>query len=423
MSALLTWSAAFIIAAIILYATFYFLGRRRATPPWQFDSKAMPEMSEIIPSLAGMTEGHWYEGNKVEVLTNGELFQPFLRDIDEAQKTVHLETFVWWAGDLEKRVADALIAAAGRGVEVRLMVDGVGSMKRTDGIFRKLRDGGVQLHVFSPLTLLKIHRFNERTHRKLLIVDGKVGYTMGHGIADEWLGNAQGQGSFRDTGVRLTGPIVHGLQTVFVTGWISETCEVLCGDAVFPSLKTAGDVPMSIVASAAGDQYSSVELAYSFCIAAAKREILIQNPYFAPDRNVVSLLCDAARRGVSVRLMLPGSSNDSNLIRRAAQYLYPQLLDAGVDVLEFTPTLLHQKVMVVDGELARIGSTNFDCRSLELNQEAGVAILNSEIAEQLRSQFFTDAQRCRRISKSEVDNYSLTTRALGAATYMIHAQL
>lgn len=408
---------------VALYTALYWMARRRGTPHWTLERETLPPIGDLMPTLAGLTNSRIYTGNAVEIITNGDIFEPILHDIEQAQDTVHLETFVWCKGELEQRFTDALLAAAKRGVTVRLMIDGVGSHNRSSGIFDTLRDGGVQLHVFSPLHLLSLHRFNERTHRKLVIVDGHIAYTMGHGISDYWLGNATDKKHYRDTGVRLTGPVVHGLQSVFAAGWARETCELLCGERIFPPQNTPGDVEMCVVASTAGEDYSNVALAFTLAISSARKEILIQNPYFAPDQNVVGMLCDAARQGISVKLMLPGRKTDSNLLRRAAQYLYPRLLDAGVTVLEYTPTLSHQKVMIVDGCLARVGSTNLDCRSLELNAEAGVIINNAQIATKLREQFMADARDCVTITHDDVRNRTWGSKLQAAGAYLIHGQL
>lgn len=399
------------------------MARRRGTPAWSLRPETVPTVDELLPTLAGLTNSRIYKRNAVEVIINGYIFDAILRDIDNASNTIHIETFVWCEGELEQRIKDALLAATSRGVIVRLIVDGVGSRGRTSGIFDELREGGVQLHVFSPLSLFSIHRFNERTHRKLVIVDGRIGYTMGHGISDHWLGNASDENHYRDTGIRMRGAVVQGLQSVFASGWARNTAELLCGELIFPPQDEPGDVTLCVVGSTAGEDYSSVALAFTLAVASARQEILIQNPYFAPDQNVVGNLCKAARRGVSVTLMLPGRKTDSNMLRLAAKHLYPQLLEAGVTVLEYTPTLNHQKVMIVDGCLARVGSTNLDCRSLELNAEAGVIFHDANIAATLRKQFLADAQHCTPITNDVLDKRWWGQRIRSAGAYLIHGQL
>lgn len=415
------WILGLLAIPVIVGGILYFQGRRRGTPDYQWQQSEMPPATELMRTLSGLIDSQVYQGNSARLLLNDDIFGPMLEDIAAARHSVHLETFVWWGGKVERAFADAFIDASKRGVDVRLIIDGVGSMKRSGGVFDEMRDAGVNLHVFSPLTLPTLHRFNERTHRKLLIVDGRIGYTMGHGIADEWL--AESEEHFRDTGVRITGPAVHGLQSVFSENWISETCELLVGDKVFPALEPTGDIPMLVVSSTAGEDYSKVELAFATAIAAAREEILIANPYFAPDRNVVDLLCATAARGVDVKLMVPGSAIDNAVLRWAARHLYPTLIDAGVDVLEYRPELSHQKTMVVDRVWARVGSTNLDCRSLELNDEAGVIMLDTEIAGELREHFIADARECRRITRDICDKRRWPSRLFDAGAYLIRGQL
>lgn len=415
------WVIAIVLALVVIYTILYFLGRRRATPDYSWDEDDVPPIEELLCTLSGLTQSNVHEGNSVEVLVNDAIFDPMLADIAAANYSVHVETFVWWGGQLERRFADALIAASRRGVKVRVIADGIGALRRSRGIFDELKAAGVALHIFSPLTLFNVHRFNERTHRKLVIVDGRIGYTMGHGIADEWL--SESEEHFRDTGVRLTGPVVHGLQAVFAENWVSGTRELLFGDGVFPVLGRTGDVPMMVVASTAGEDYSKVELAFTAAIAAARREVLIQNPYFAPDRNVVKQLCETAARGVEITIMVPGSKIDNALLRHAARHLYPTLIEAGIRVLEYRPELSHQKVMIVDRVLARVGSTNLDCRSLELNDEAGVLMLDEGVARELRAQFVCDAEHCREVTLEQCKSRALPVRLWDAGAYMIHGQL
>lgn len=411
------------VGVVGLYALLYWLARRRRTPNWQLDRGELPQPENLLPTLAGLAHSRIYPACSVRIFRNGTVFDAMLDDIAAARHTVHLETYIWESGAIEQRFVQALIEARERGVTVRMIVDGVGSFRRSDSRFRKLRDSGVRLHLFSPLALASLWRFNERTHRKLLIVDGAVAFTMGHGFSDKWLGNAEDSDHYRDTAVRLRGPCVHGLQAVFLSAWAAERHELVTGAGVFPDIDGAGPAGVAVVASNAGDYYSNVEVAFTLAIAMAKREILIQNPYFAPDQNVVQLLCDAAKRGVSVCLMLPGAITDSYLLRLAARYLYPQLLDAGVTLLEYEPTLLHQKVMVVDGVLSRIGSTNLDSRSLEINAEAGVVILDRDVAAELKAHFEEDRRVSRAISSDDLKKAPVLARFWTAAIYLFRAHL
>ncbi|MBT8143655.1 MAG: cardiolipin synthase B [Gammaproteobacteria bacterium] len=418
-----TWLVGLVIGIAVVYTLLYFLGRRRRTPDWKWDQDAVPTITDLAATLSGLTRSPVYDGNSAEVFTNGAIFDPIFSDLEQAQHTINLETFVWWGGRLERRLADALLAACRRGVKVRVTADGVGAMKRSSGIFEELRAAGVRVEIYCPVRPWTLHRFNERTHRKLLIIDGRIGYTMGHGVADEWLGDAHSEDHFRDTGLRLQGPVVHGLQTVFAENWTQLTDELLVGDTVFPPLEESGNSVALVISSSSGDDFSNVEIGFAMALAAAREEILIQNPYFAPDRNVVRLMCETAARGVSIRLMVPGEAIDAQVLRRAARHLYPTLIEAGVEVMEYRPTLSHQKVMVIDGTWSRIGSTNLDCRSLELNEEAGVFICDTGIAATLRQQFIADTRHCTKINAEQCEQLGFTTRMFDAGAYLIHGQL
>ncbi|MBT8096887.1 MAG: hypothetical protein KJO19_07600 [Woeseia sp.] len=420
---LLAIVAGLVLGILSVYGTLAWLARRRRTPNWDIEPGSLPTPDELLPTLVALTDSQRYRQSAVEILLNGKIFDAILADIENARSTIHLETYVWEKGELEKRLVSALSDAINRGVEVRLIIDDVGSYGRGSEAFQKLRDAGIQLHIFSPLTLTRLHRFNERTHRKILIIDGKIAYTMGHGICDKWLGDAEDENHYRDTGVRVTGPAVNGMQSVFATEWAAGAHQLLYGETVFPTLEPAGNSDICVIASNVGDRYSYVELAFTLAIAAAQKEVLIQNPYFAPDPDIIKLLCDTAKRGVAITLMLPGSATDSYLLRLAARHLYPSLLENGIKILEYRPTLSHQKVMVVDGELARVGSTNFDCRSLELNSEAGLMIRDAAIAEELKDQFLQDAKRCTPITKADLKKVSLPARWAMAGVYMLHGQL
>jgi cardiolipin synthase len=266
-------------------------------------------------------------------------------------------------------------------------------------------------------------RFNHRTHRKLLVVDGRIGYTFGHGVADQWLGNGDAAETWRDTAVRIEGPVVHALQSVFAQNWVEETHRVLGTPACFPELEPRGNVPVHVVSSATGDAVSAVAMLYTMAIATARREVLIQNPYFAPSDGVVELFAMMVKRGVAVHLMVPGKHTDSPFVRRAGCNLYDALLEAGVRVYEFEPTLLHQKIVVVDELWSHVGSTNFDARSLALNEEIGVGLLDAGIAAELKQAFSRDLTRCRELELEQWRRRPVYDRVYERFAYLLHEQL
>jgi cardiolipin synthase len=266
-------------------------------------------------------------------------------------------------------------------------------------------------------------RFNHRTHRKIVVIDGRVGYAFGHGVQDEWLGDGEDDKHFRDTAVRIEGPAVHALQSVFAQNWVEETHKLPAGEGCFPALERRGDIAAHVVSSAAGDAVSAVATLYTVAIATARREVLIQNPYFTPGQGVVDLFAKVVARGVQVHLMVPGKHTDSPFVRRAGCSLYEALLEAGVRLYEFEPTLLHQKIVVVDGVWSHVGSTNFDERSLALNEEIGVGLLDARIAAELKAAFEQDLKRSHELTLERWRRRPIYDRVYERFAYLLHEQL
>jgi cardiolipin synthase len=410
-------------ATALACVLFFLLTRARGTPYLKLDPDEYPEIEKALPLIAGLTESTVHEGNSATVIQNGALFPAMLADIAAAKHSVHLETFVWSAGKLETQFVDALGAKARAGVKVRVLIDCLGASKANEAELERLKQSGAQLASYCKPHWWNLGRFNHRTHRKLLVTDGRVGYTFGHGVADQWLGDGTDPEHWRDTGVRLEGPVVHALQSVFAQNWVEEThCLPAC-DECFPVLERAGDISAHVVSSASADAVSSVAMLYTMAIAMARREVLIQNPYFAPNDGVVELFAMMVRRGVKVFLMLPGKHTDSPFVRRAGRNLYAALLEAGVRIYEFEPTLLHQKIVVVDEIWSHVGSTNFDARSLALNEEVGVGILDARVAAELKAAFKRDLRHCRELHLEEWQRRPVFDRAYERFAYLLHDQL
>jgi cardiolipin synthase len=411
------------IAGVVLASVYFLLKNRRNTPYLQLDLDALPSLHDDVQALAGLTSGAVSKGNACQLLQNGALYPLMEADIVAAKCTVHFETFVWTKGVLERRFVDLLSRKAREGVKVRLLIDAMGSSGGDEDNLKRLAAAGVQLSIYCKPKWWNLRRFNHRTHRKLLIVDGVVGYTFGHGVADQWLGDGEDEHHWRDTAVRVEGPAVQALQSVFIENWIEESHCVPAGDGCFPHLEEKGDYDAHVVSSASGDAVSSVALLYTVAIACAKREVIIQNPYFAPDDGVCELLGTMVKRGVAVHLMLPGGRTDSPFVRRAGCYLYEDLLRSGVRLYEFQPTLLHQKIVIIDGVWSHIGSTNFDARSLSLNEEVGIGIRSEKIAEELRAAFRNDLRRSKELSLEVWKRRSWHERSLDWFAYQVHDQL
>jgi cardiolipin synthase A/B len=411
------------LAGVLLAAGYFLLKNRRNTPYLELDLDALPSLADDLQTLAGLTSGAVTRGNACQVLQNGALYPAMEADIAAATCTIHLETFVWTKGQLEQRFVDLLTRKAREGVKVRLLIDAMGGSGRDERNLQRLVDAGVQSSVYCKPHWWNLRRFNHRTHRKLLIVDGSIGYTFGHGIADQWLGDGEDKDHWRDTAVRVEGPAVQALQAVFMENWIEESHCVPAGDGCFPKLEARGDCDAHVVSSASGDSVSSVALLYTVAIACARREVIIQNPYFAPDDGVCELLGMMVKRGVAVHLMVPGKHTDSPFVRRAGCHLYGDLLRSGVRLYEFEPTLIHQKIVIVDDIWSHIGSTNFDARSLSLNEEVGIGVRDAKIAKELKTAYENDLRRSKELSLERWQRRSWRARAFDWFAYQVHDQL
>jgi cardiolipin synthase len=382
------------------------------------------DFKQDLASIANLTGSPILAGNRAEILQNGDEFFPALfRDIAAAERTVNIETYVWWKGDICRQLAAALAAKARAGVEVRLTLDAVGSNKGENQLFEDMQKAGVKIAWFHPFRLSDLGLVNNRTHRKIAILDGRIAYVFGHGIAKEWTGHGQDEEHWRDTGVRLEGPIVAAVQGVFAENWIDSTSEVIAGEKFFPRLAAVGPVRAHVTASSPQGGVSQLELLLKLAIATAQEELLIQNPYFIPDPELVGLLEAAVKRGVVVRVMLPGPVTDSSIVRHAGHRFFEELLGHGVHIYEFQPTLSHQKVMVVDGEWSLVGSTNLDDRSLDINDEASVGLIDREVAATLRAAFRADLAQSKELRLASWRERGAWHRVVDRVSYAVNEQL
>ena len=330
-------------------------------------------------------------GNHVDDLQNGdEIFPAMLAAIRAAQHTITLETYIYWSGEVGRQFAEALSERARNGVAVKVMVDWAGSIKMEDALIQTMRDAGVELHQYRPLHWYNITRLNNRTHRKLLVVDGRIGFTGGVGIADLWSGHAQDPKHWRDLHFRIEGPVVAQMQAAFNDNWIKTTGVVLNDEAYFPPLQRVGDTDAHVfVASPAGGS-ESMHLMYLMSIAAAERSIDLQAAYFVPDPLIMKALLAARQRGVRVRVVVPGKFIDSDTVRLASRAQWGDLLQAGVEIHEYQPTMMHNKLLIVDGLMVSVGSTNFDVRSFRLNDEASLNVYDAGFAARMTEVFEDD---------------------------------
>ena len=338
-------------------------------------------------------------GNRVEELINGDrIFPAMLAAIRSARRTVLFETFIYWSGEIGTEFAEALSERARAGVEVNVLLDWVGSTKVDRNLVRRMREAGVEVRMFHPLRWYHLGRMNNRTHRKLLIVDGRIGFTGGVGIAPQWCGDAQDPDHWRDSHFRIEGPVVAQMQSVMLSNWSKTTGRVLHGPDYFPELAPAGDMPAQMFASSPSGGSESMLMMTLLAITAATRSIDIASAYFVPDDVALRSLLSARKRGARVRIITPGRYTDQDTVRRASRGLWGPLLEAGVEIYEYQPTMFHCKMLIVDQRLTSVGSTNFDPRSFHLNDEANLNIYHEGFAHRMTEVFEADLRRCKRIT-------------------------
>ena len=361
-----------------------------------FEHEFCVDDDEFLTTMAGSTGVPFMDGNALAILNNGDEFYPaMLNAISEAQFSVTVEAYIYWAGDIGRQLAHALAERAKAGVGVKILLDAVGSSTIGDEILEILEKGGCQLAWYNPARPYSIGRFNHRTHRKSLILDGRVAFTGGAGIADHWMGRAQDHEHWRDIQIRLEGPAVTPLQSGFAQNWIQATGEIITGLEFYPAFeRPAGTLSVQTILSSPETGASAARTFYYLSIAASRRTIDIANPYFIPDQGAIDLLIAARKRGVKVRVMVAGIYNDNWLARQNSVRLYGPLLEAGIGIYEYNHTMLHQKTMVVDGVWATVGTTNFDSRSFAHNEENNVCVCDERFAKQLQTIFVDDIEGC-----------------------------
>lgn len=335
------------------------------------------------------------KGNDAVVLEDGDgIFPAMLADIGQAKTSVNLETYIFKNDEAGRMFADALIAARRRGVQVRLMVDAQGS--KLDELREQLTSAGVICRDYRPA---RTHAYyGRRTHRKLLIVDGKIGYTGGWCIDRRWLGSARNKDEWHDSGVRVTGPVVAQMQAIFGEGWTFTTGEILAGELFYPKLEATGSMLSQAMKSSKGDASSLPKLLYFLAIEASRKSIHIQNPYFLPDEQIRNVLIKAAQRGVDVKVMVPGHHMDIPMVRMASRREFGSLLKGGVKIFEYQPAMMHSKALVVDGIFSTIGSINLDPLSMSKNAEESVSFYDRAFSDSMEAMFQRDLKLCKEIT-------------------------
>lgn len=371
--------------------------------PYRIATEYTVSDAEFTRTIGNLMGPPLIGGNSVKTLINGDrIYPPMLQAIRSAKKTINFETYVYWSGRVGEAFTEALSERAANGVKVHVILDPIGSDRIDRRYLKRMKDAGVKVIEYHRLRLIDpvgwVNRLNNRTHRKLLIVDGRVGFTGGVGIADEWLGDAQSPRNWRDTHYQVTGPIVWQMQAAFVDNWMEATGQVLHGDMYFPPVEDAAGQWAQVFRSSPDGGSDSMQLMYLISVAAARRSIRISSAYFVPDDLTIRTLIDARERGVEVQIIVPGRHIDIRIVRPASHARWGELLKAGVEIYEYQPTMYHCKLLVVDERWVSIGSANIDNRSFRLNDEANLNVLDKQFAEEQVRMFEEDLKHCRQIT-------------------------
>ena len=420
------WPAGIAIALGGWYASDSLRHRREQEDGYHLRHEELDVGSDaFLRATEAITMAPITHGNDIELFINGdEIFPAMIATMRGAERSLNFLSYLYWSGEIATTIAAALCERANAGVEVNVLLDAVGSAKMDRGLIREMDEAGVNFAYFRPPKPYAIRRLNNRTHRKLLIADGTIGMTGGVGIADQWTGDAQDPEHWRDSHVRVRGPVVRGLQGAFAENWLEATGEVLVGPAYLPELEpVCDDGAMQVVRSTAEVGDTNVEALYFLAIACARRSLHLTSAYFAPRPAFVEALTDAAGRGVDVRVLVPGPHIDKEVVRQAGRAVYEQLLDGGVQIFEYGPTMIHAKTLTIDGTWSSIGSVNFDNRSFQLQDEVTLCVRSEPFAAQLAEQFARDLGRSAQIDLARWNDRALPARMREAVTKVARREL
>lgn len=410
------WLSLALIAALVVVIWSI---RRHRSPVLQVQADC--GIDKLMPSLSGLTLSTSVEGNSVDVLENGAFFDLLEQRVRAARKSVHFETFLWKPGKLGDRMAEAFMDRARAGVTVRVMLDAQGCKKIEKDKVARMREAGCKVAFFHKRSVYTIGVLNDRDHRKICIVDGQEAFVGGHCITDDWLGDAEDHEHNADVSVWLHGPIVHSIQGCFSENWAGETGELFVGDDFFPVLHKAGDIPVHAAFAKPENSAPAVKILHHTALCLARERIWIQNPYFIPKQEAIEAFGAAVKRGVDVRVLMPATSgSDAPMVQHAGHRHFEQMLRLGVRLFEYPHTLLHQKIMTIDGCWSAVGSTNFDDRSFDTNDEITVGILDRGIAQKFDAIFEKHVQRANELRLEEWRKRGLLHKLKDNAAYLLN---
>ena len=367
--------------------------------PYKLSAPLDCTSKEFADSLRSATLSTVHPDSRIDVLTNANEFYPAMLDaIAGATRTINLECYIFRADRTGRRFMKAMMERAEAGVAVTMVVDAVGSFGFGMRAIREMRAAGCRVELYQRLKWFRLSRLNNRTHRELLIVDGQVAFVGGAGIGDQWARGERGKKPWRDTMARVTGPVVSSIQGVFTENWIECCGEILCGHDHFPPLAKTGGTTAVVIKSSPADRATACRVGFQMLIESATKQIQITTPYFLPDTALREALIATARRGVAIDIIVPGSHTDQRWVRLVSRRKYNELLRAGIRLYEYRAGMTHAKVLNVDGLWVVLGTTNFDNRSFEHNDEVNLAIRDEEVSARVARDFEKDRACCEQVT-------------------------
>lgn len=416
------------IIGCVFLVVFLFNGCADVTPINEIPDVVLGEPS-FFPTIAAHTGASIVDGNRVEILLNGdETFPAMLKAIRSARKGITYAQYLYQDGAIAYELAEAFAERCRAGVQVKMLIDSHGGSKIPEDIPDLLKEAGCHMEWFRRIKLFQfitpweLWRYNYRNHRRILVVDGKVGFTGGHGVSQAWTGDGRTEEHWRDTDVKVEGPIVQQLQAAFVESWREMTGALLGGDLYFPPLEARGKVYTQIVKSSPWSGSFETYMLFLISITSAQKSILLTNPYFLPDERMQEALLEAAKRSVKVIVLTPGKI-DHKLVYRASRSGFGPLLLGGIEIYEYQPALMHSKTMVVDGTWATVGSTNLDNRSFALNEEINLIVYDAAVAGRLEKVFYDDLNHSKKLTYEAWKSRPLREKFLELFTVPIKEQL
>jgi len=411
-----------LIVALVFIAWFTLVILFTPRIDYQVTAPLRPDSDEFIRVLQSTCQAAIHRHNRVEVFTNGGQFYPAMRDaILAAEASVNLEAYIFQPGEAADMIVDALIARAQAGVEVRVVLDAIGSSYLNNSAARRLADHGCRVAFYQPITWYRLHRLNNRTHRELMVIDGRLVFTGGAGVADWWLKPVHGP-TWRDTMLRIEGPVAAAMQGTFAENWLEACGEILTGPRHWPTIERAGPAGAMVVKSSPADRATTSRVVFQMLIEGAVTSIDISTAYFLPDRSFRRALVRAAQRGVQVRVVVPGPITDQRWVRLASRRMYRELLEGGVRMFEYRPSMTHVKAVMVDGVWAMIGTTNIDNRSFEHNDEINVAFREHGVTARLRHDFEADLAASDEVTIDEWTARPLLEKIVGPVCWILERQ-